>query len=275
MIIGELVRCISEKLTNEYGIAVSSELFQKGSSDVHIRVFEKQSDLFIGFTICLSWRKIKLAFCPRYVITNSHVYQQWIQNIRENRGAFDLYAKRLKGQKLQLRYQVNQEAYEVYPDLDDCAFFSVDATSGYFEVRDNLDFYAENIIPVISNFWGLILSFSGVFELEELPEEGKMHTVQTTKYERNSVYRKLCIEHYGCTCQICGENLFNKYGEIAKGFIEVHHIEPVSEYAQPKVISPISDLLPVCPNCHAMLHRKKPAYLPLEVKAMLDRGIQK
>ena len=271
MVIGELVRYISEQLTNEYGSAVFSELFQKGSSDVHIRVFEKQSDLLIGFSICLSWRRIRISFSPRYVITNSHVYQQWIRNVKENRGAFDFFVEKLNQLQVQLHYQINQESFDLCPNVDDCAFFSVDAVSSYLEVRDNLEFYPENILPVLKYFWGLILSFTGVFELEELPEEGRMHTIQTSKYERNYVYRKLCIEHYGCFCQICGEDLSKKYGDAALGFIEVHHIEPVSEYEAPKVISPILDLLPVCPNCHAILHRRKPAFLPEEVKAMLKK----
>lgn len=271
MVLAELVRYISEQLFMEYGIEVVSELFQKESTDIHIRVFEKQSDLLIGFNICLSWRKIRLSFSPRYVITNSHVYHQWALNAKDNWGAFELFTKNLKKLGIHLRYQVNQDFFDEYPLIDDYAFFSIDAASDFLEVRDNLEFYQDNIMPILKNFWGLILSFTGIFELEDLPEEGTMRVVQITKYERNPVYRKLCLDHFGSFCQICGEDLEKKYGSIASGLIEVHHIEPVSEYTNPKVINPISDLVPVCPNCHAILHRRKPAYTPEEIKEMINR----
>ncbi|HHO0788469.1 HNH endonuclease [Aeromonas allosaccharophila] len=49
-----------------------------------------------------------------------------------------------------------------------------------------------------------------------------------------------------------------KYGELGKGFIHVHHMMPLSEIGEEYVVDPIKDLIPVCPNCHAMLHRRNP-----------------
>ena len=37
------------------------------------------------------------------------------------------------------------------------------------------------------------------------------------------------------------------------------------------MIDPENDLTPVCPNCHAMLHRKDPPYRPDELRRMIDR----
>jgi 5-methylcytosine-specific restriction protein A len=47
------------------------------------------------------------------------------------------------------------------------------------------------------------------------------------------------------------------YGEIGHGFIHVHHIIPISTIGEEYKIDPIKDLVPVCPNCHAMLHKGK------------------
>ena len=47
------------------------------------------------------------------------------------------------------------------------------------------------------------------------------------------------------------------YGEFGQGFIHVHHIVPISKIGKEYKIDPIKDLVPVCPNCHAMLHRGK------------------
>ena len=45
------------------------------------------------------------------------------------------------------------------------------------------------------------------------------------------------------------------YGELGRGFIHVHHLVPISSIGKTYQIDPINDLAPVCPNCHAMLHR--------------------
>ena len=55
---------------------------------------------------------------------------------------------------------------------------------------------------------------------------------------------------------ICGFDFEKTYGEIGKGFIHVHHIVPVSEIGESYRVDYEKDLIPVCPNCHAMLHRK-------------------
>jgi 5-methylcytosine-specific restriction protein A len=60
-------------------------------------------------------------------------------------------------------------------------------------------------------------------------------------------------------------NFENTYGEVEKDFIHVHHIIPLHEIQQDYIVDPIKDLIPVCPNCHAMLHRKEiGAYLSIE-----------
>src|SRR5690606_34557499 len=49
---------------------------------------------------------------------------------------------------------------------------------------------------------------------------------------------------------------FAAYGELGKDFIHVHHIVPLAEIGETYEVDPITDLIPVCPNCHAMIHRK-------------------
>jgi len=99
---------------------------------------------------------------------------------------------------------------------------------------------------------------------EEIPtkyldklSEGAKRTVTVNSYERNSIARKLCIEHYGSVCSVCEFNFEMAYGKIGKGYIHVHHLIPVSEIGETYEIDPIKDLRPVCPNCHSMLHRDK------------------
>lgn len=99
--------------------------------------------------------------------------------------------------------------------------------------------------------------------------EGNKKTTLTNRYERNRDARNACIEHYGAICCVCGFNFEKVYGEIGKGFIHVHHEVDISLIGNEYKVDPIKDLKTVCPNCHAMLHQKKPAYTIVELKNIM------
>ena len=98
--------------------------------------------------------------------------------------------------------------------------------------------------------------FPDQLDNEESIYEGLKTTVCVNKYERNSLARSRCIEENGVSCSICGMNFEQTYGELGKGFIHVHHVIPVSQIGKEYKVDFKKDLIPVCPNCHAMLHRK-------------------
>ncbi|MDE3245294.1 MAG: HNH endonuclease, partial [Acidobacteriota bacterium] len=85
--------------------------------------------------------------------------------------------------------------------------------------------------------------------------EGASRQISINSYERNPRVRKVCIDHYGCTCFVCGFDFGERYGAIGNGFIHVHHLVPISDISKEYSVNPIEDLRPVCPNCHAMLHK--------------------
>lgn len=91
---------------------------------------------------------------------------------------------------------------------------------------------------------------------EENLYEGAVKEVKVNAYERNIRARNKCIEHFGLDCIICGFNFEEVYGELGEGFIHVHHLIPLSELGKNYKVDPKKDLVPVCPNCHTMLHRK-------------------
>lgn len=103
--------------------------------------------------------------------------------------------------------------------------------------------------------------------------EGAKVSVQVNKYERSSVARQKCINANGCFCHVCGIDFEDKYGKIGKSFIHVHHIIPLNEINEQYIVNPVTDLIPVCPNCHSMLHRKiDNRYLTIdELKAIIKR----
>ena len=101
-----------------------------------------------------------------------------------------------------------------------------------------------------------------------MPEGGKMR-VTVNKYERSKKAREECIEHWKALCAVCELEFINRYGEIGDGFIHVHHKTPISKIGKKYKINPINDLIPVCPNCHSMIHKKNPPFTIEEVKKML------
>ena len=107
------------------------------------------------------------------------------------------------------------------------------------------------------------------FEDQEKLMEGAKREIIVNSYERNPISRRKCIEHFKPICQVCEFNFYSKYGEIGKDFIHVHHIKPISEIGESYEINPIKDLIPVCPNCHSMLHIKKPMYSIDELKSII------
>ena len=99
--------------------------------------------------------------------------------------------------------------------------------------------------------------------------EGARKSVTINAYERNPEARRRCLAQYGYRCSACGLNLEDRYGDAGRELIHVHHLRPVAGMAGPYDVDPIADLRPVCPNCHAVIHRANPPYSIDDVRAML------
>ncbi len=116
-------------------------------------------------------------------------------------------------------------------------------------------------------------------ELEIFPEEiveprkyfeGASKKISVNAYERNSAARMRCIEYHGYECSVCAFNFASTYGELGEEFIHVHHLKSLVETNEKYEVDPINDLIPVCPNCHAMLHRETPPYSVEELQGVME-----
>jgi 5-methylcytosine-specific restriction protein A len=92
-------------------------------------------------------------------------------------------------------------------------------------------------------------------ELDENQREGAITQVSITRRERNYKLRDACINRYGYVCQCCGIDFEKIYGEIGREYIEVHHLFPISQTEGEHEVDPEKDLIPLCSNCHSMIHR--------------------
>lgn len=102
--------------------------------------------------------------------------------------------------------------------------------------------------------------------------EGAKKQITVNAYERSASARQKCIEDHGCYCAVCGLDFTCLYGDLGEGFIHVHHIKPLSEIDSEYRLDPIKDLIPVCPNCHAMIHQTKPIKGISEMKRIVEIG---
>jgi hypothetical protein len=102
---------------------------------------------------------------------------------------------------------------------------------------------------------------------EELPEtgiEGRETYAWATRIERNKKLRDAAIRYHGLACMGCGFSFERAYGDHGTGFIEVHHVTPVSELAGPTEVNVAHELVVLCSNCHRMVHRDREHPLSLD-----------
>lgn len=102
-------------------------------------------------------------------------------------------------------------------------------------------------------------------------EGGKQR--HSSYFERNRGLREAAIRFHGLTCNICGFNFEERYGERGRAYIEVHHLKPVSSFTTETEVSPLTDMTTVCANCHRMIHRHKDNILePEQLRKMLKKA---
>ncbi len=101
--------------------------------------------------------------------------------------------------------------------------------------------------------------------------EGAVRTVSVDRFERNALARQACLDHWGTKCLVCGFDFGRTYGDLGAGYIEVHHLTALAEVREQHEVDPLRELRPVCPNCHAMLHRNDPMLTPEQLRNVLQR----
>ena len=94
---------------------------------------------------------------------------------------------------------------------------------------------------------------------DESVPEGAVRQILVNVYERSAELRRKCIEHWGTQCIACKFDFGSRYGHLGEGFTHVHHLTPLAETAANHEVDPINDLRPLCANCHAIVHRRRPA----------------
>jgi predicted HNH restriction endonuclease len=111
-------------------------------------------------------------------------------------------------------------------------------------------------------------------EAPDLYVEGARTTITVNSYERSSKARRDCIANKGVRCEACEMLFEDVYGEIGRGFIHVHHVNMIAAQDEEYKIDWRTDLVPVCANCHAMLHKQNPPLTVADLRSMIAKARQ-
>lgn len=109
----------------------------------------------------------------------------------------------------------------------------------------------EEYIDKLLELWNSFLQKNSIINYWHTKKEyleGSLQQKIISKYERNMEARIACINHYGYICQVCKLNMEERYGDVGKDFIHVHHKQFLSDIKKEYAIDPIDDLITVCPN---------------------------
>ncbi len=144
------------------------------------------------------------------------------------------------------------------------------APQGPITVTEELSNYIESFF----NTGESKISFIDEVESHMEFTEGSTSLVTISSRQRNRNARDKCIELMGTVCFVCGFDFEKKYGSMGKGFIHIHHKTPISQRTGNYKIAIESDLVPVCPNCHAMLHKEIDSkYLSVDELKKIINGV--
>jgi len=131
------------------------------------------------------------------------------------------------------------------------------------ELQDQLDELDEEEKVELVSSW-----IDETYDEDNLLIEGLKSRLEEFEYfTRDPEARVKCLKKWGYTCFVCGKNLEDDYGPSGKNKIEVHHLKQICEGY--RVTDPENDLIPVCPDCHTIIHTKTPCWGPYEVSEMM------
>jgi len=267
---------LSRALTGRFGLEVetSTSMENRGQK---ITIIPSSIEHTISFRVelHLGWRSVSATFIP------GNYASELVKGMKSasfsQKAAFAVFSDSLKSKGADVslsldHHQVNASEPASWPRDWTNIRISMKKIGVIVEKKTGYDFNA--VYPWATGFFGLAIALLPLGEIEESMLEGESEGATLIKlvkqYERSRINRAACIEVHGPDCKICGFSFGVFFGELGEGFIHVHHIVPVSEMGGSYILNPAKDLIPVCPNCHSMLHRRMPALLPEELIQFLN-----
>jgi 5-methylcytosine-specific restriction protein A len=267
-----------KNLLNKFDLPLKATL--KASSNSILVVIEPEGvHPHEGFAIHIEsgWRSLYIDYVPGKFARD--LVDQMAASNREQKAIFSHVAKHIIEERASLVFKIN--GFDTDPMIPekwpvDWRSFHLSLKKSPLEINTDDHALSETLINLwVERFFGCVMALSPVEKLNQealrqgLPE-GALTSIRVNRYERSRYNRNICINFHGPICKVCLASFEERYGEIGKGFIHVHHLVPVSRIGPDYLIDPVKDLVPVCPNCHAMLHTREIPYSVEELKFIIS-----
>jgi|TARA_Y100001001_G_scaffold49336_1_gene45440 5-methylcytosine-specific restriction protein A len=170
---------------------------------------------------------------------------------------------------LKINGESSKVDWEVAPDLTISITRMVSNQHCDKELSESIDLMMTPLIAAVAELIGYEADNEGLEEAD-LDIEGQITHSLSKKRERSRRNRLLCLSIHGEKCHVCNFVSQEVYGVELPSILEVHHIEPLSDIEQPRAYDPRTDLVPLCPNCHSAIHKRKPALTPDELREIMS-----
>lgn len=111
------------------------------------------------------------------------------------------------------------------------------------------------------------------FDEDETVLEGRVTAAAASRRTRSRRLREVALQHFAdangsLPCAACEFDFRATYGHRGTGYIEVHHRRPLFMYEgddlEQTLAEALQNLVPLCSNCHRMLHRTRADVWTLE-----------
>ncbi|WP_394173988.1 HNH endonuclease [Guptibacillus hwajinpoensis] len=271
-----LVMTFNKRNSGLYDVTIEHEGFVEDQSDFNVEQFEdsllkreyakgKETKYYL-LTVKIQQRVIESKSIIHYRVMVKENHQTVKESVVTDRGKINLLTDaKKKAMKLLLEHNP-------IVSIDDITMVH------YKQDRPNSDVWQKDSYSVLENVYHESRELNAHIDIErveqdleaekaeeeEFYQEGAVSYYYGKRYERNPLNRQRAIEIHGLTCAACDFNFEKKYGEHGKDFIEVHHIKPLSTLSEEVEINPAEDLVPVCSNCHRMIHRQRDNVLSID-----------
>jgi 5-methylcytosine-specific restriction protein A len=274
----ETVKFAKEIIQQRIGLSLNGEIISGKNAELRLYPADIHPNESFFVSFFPGWRTAKTEFTPGKF--SAQLISQMGKAGDENRNVFFTLANALDRHKAKIVFRVNGIECSLDNDSNwpetwqkiELQISSVPQVINADDAEQMKHLIIELVVPMFTMFVALIGA-------EETPSpatgelEGAAYQTMATKYERKKINREACIQLKGTRCTVCGLDFSEYYGQIGEGYIEVHHTTPVSMLGPDYRINILTDLEPLCANCHAMVHRQTPP-IPSEtlIKLIKDKN---
>lgn len=261
-----------EIVRQRIGIATNVRLNQSEPTSLELFPADVHPNESFALRFTPGWRSAEVEFVPgRFA---SPLIAQMGMAGPDSQSLLAAFAHALDRKKNRLTFRVNGVDVSVFDTNEwPTAWTKIELSARSAPQVINADDIAQMrglIIELLVPVFGMVVALIGVEETDtNLEGEAEGAPIQSivTRYERKKVNREACIQLNGLRCAACGFDFGAFYGQLGAGYVEVHHITPISELGPSYRINISTDLVPLCANCHAMVHRENP---PVPISRLIE-----